>query len=87
VIAMGQWGTRSIDRVLYCNSNGATATAAIDRFQRGNGNGATGATAIALGQQQQNCVAMAMAMGRNDRSCCYRSAKRRQYWLFPHFPH
>jgi hypothetical protein len=47
---MGQWGTRSIDRVLYCNSNGATATAAIDRFQRGNGNGATGATAIALGQ-------------------------------------
>jgi hypothetical protein len=57
VIAMGQWGTRLIDRVLYCNSNGATAMAAIDRLQRGNGNKATGAMAMAT----------AMAMGHRSR--------------------
>jgi hypothetical protein len=81
VIAMGQWGTRSIDRVLCCNSDGAKATAVIDRFHRDNGNGATGATAIAMGHWGTGAgatataiamaMAMAMAMGRNDRSCFY----------------
>jgi hypothetical protein len=41
-IAMGQWGTRLIDRVLCCNGNGATA--AIDQSI---------AIPIALGQQEQ----------------------------------